>query len=56
MKVMTCTLYQEHFELWVETHKSIAVNSCQIEFARKHIILTPGTSRYTHRHYLHARE
>lgn len=36
---MTCTLYQEHFELWVETHESIAVNSCQIELARKDIIL-----------------
>ena len=47
MKVMTCTLYQEHFELWVETHESIAVNSCQIELARKHNINTRYIQIYT---------
>ena len=39
MKVLTYTLYKEHCEPCTETHGSIAVNSCQIELARKDIIL-----------------
>ena len=33
------TSYKEHFKLYTKIHDSIAVNSCQIELARKDIIL-----------------
>ena len=39
MKVLTYTSYKEHCELCTEIHGSIAVNICQIELARKDIIL-----------------
>ena len=44
MKVLTYTLYKEHCELYTEIHSSIAVNSCQIELARKDIILLSNVS------------
>ena len=36
---MTYTSYKEHCELYTEIHDSITINSCQIELARKDIIL-----------------
>ena len=39
MKVLPYTLYKEHCEPYTETDDSIAVNSGQIELARKDIIL-----------------
>ena len=39
MEVLTYTLYKEHCELYTEIHNSIAVNSCQINLARKDMIL-----------------
>ena len=44
MKVLTYTSYKEHCELYTEIHGSIAVNSCQIELARKGIILVSSVS------------
>ena len=44
MKVLSYTLYKEHCELYTEIYSSIAVNSCQIELARKHIILLSNVS------------
>ena len=44
MKVLTYTSYKEHCELYTKIHGSIAVNSCQIEFARKDIILLSSVS------------
>ena len=44
MKVLTYTLYNEHCELYSEIHGSIAVNSCQVELARKDIILLSNVS------------
>ena len=41
---MTYTLYKEHCELYTEVHSSVAVNSCQIELARKYIILLSSVS------------
>ena len=37
--VLTYTSYKEHCELYTGIHGSIAVNSCQIKFAQKDIIL-----------------
>ena len=39
MKALTCTSYKEHCDLYTEIYGSIAVNSCQIGFAQKDIIL-----------------
>ena len=39
MKLLTYTSYKEHCGLYTEIHGSIADNSCQIELARKDIIL-----------------
>ena len=39
MKVLTCTSYKEHCELYTEIHGSIAVNSCQIGLFKKDKIL-----------------
>ena len=39
MKVLTYTSYQEHYDLYTECHRSIAVNSCLIEPPQNHIIL-----------------
>ena len=36
---MTYTSYKEQFKLYTENHGLITVNSCQIELARKDIIL-----------------
>ena len=44
MKVLTYTSYKEHCQLYTEIHGSIAVNSCQIELARKDIILLSSVS------------
>ena len=44
MKVLTYTSYKEHCELYTEIHGSTDVNSCQIEFARKDIILLSNDS------------
>ena len=44
MKVLTYTLYVEHCDLYTEIHSSIAVNSCQIGFAQKDIILLSSIS------------
>ena len=44
MKVLTYTLYNEHCELYSEIHGSISVNSCQVELARKDIILLSNVS------------
>ena len=39
MKVLTCTSYKEHWELYTEIHGSIAVNDCQIGLFKKDKIL-----------------
>ena len=39
MKVMTFTSYKVNYELYTEIHNLIAANSCQIELARKDIVL-----------------
>ena len=44
MKIMTYTSYKEHCDLYTEIHSSIAVNSCQIKLAQKHIILLSSVS------------
>ena len=44
MKVLTHALYKEHCELYTEIHGLITVNSCQIELARKDIILLSSVS------------
>ena len=44
MKVLTYTSYKEHCKLYTEIHGSIAVNSCQIRFAQKDIILLSSAS------------
>ena len=44
MKVLTYTLYKEHYDLYIKIHGSIAVNSCQIELAQKDIILLSSVS------------
>ena len=44
MKVLTYTSYNEHCDLYIEIHGSIAVNSCQIALAQKDIILLPEVS------------
>ena len=44
MKALTYTSYKEHCDLYTEIHVTIAVNSCQIEFAYKDIILLSSVS------------
>ena len=44
MRVLTYTSYKEHYDLYTEIHGSIAVDSCQIEFAQKDIILLSSIS------------
>ena len=44
MKVLTYASYEEYCELYTEIHSSIAVNRCQIELARKDIILLSSVS------------
>ena len=44
MKIMTYTSYKEHCDLYTEIHSSIAVSSCQIKLAQKHIILLSSVS------------
>ena len=44
MKVLTYALYKKHCELYTEIHGLIAVNSCQMELARKNIILLSNVS------------
>ena len=44
MKVLTYASYEEYCELYTEVHSSIAVNRCQIELARKDIILLSSVS------------
>ena len=39
MKVLTYTLYKEHYDIYTEINSSIAVSSCQIELAQKDILL-----------------
>ena len=39
MKVLTYTSYKEHCDPYTKIHGLVAVNSCQIEFAQKDIIL-----------------
>ena len=49
MKVLTYTLYKEHYDLYIKIHGSIAVNSCQIELAQKDIILLSNVSIIVYR-------
>ena len=49
MKALTYTLYKQHCELYTEIHGSIAVNSCQIGLAQKHIILPSNVSIIVYR-------
>ena len=44
MKLLIYTSYKEHCKLHTEIHGSIAVNRCQIELARKDIILLSSVS------------
>ena len=44
MKVLTCTSYKEHCELYTKIHGSITVNSCKIGLAQKVIILLSSIS------------
>ena len=44
MKVLTYTLYKEHYDIYTEINSSIAVNSCQKELAQKDIILLSKAS------------
>ena len=44
MKVLTCTSYKEHCDLYTEIHGSIALNICQIGLAQKDIILQSSIS------------
>ena len=44
MKVLTNTLYKEHYEQYTEINGSIAANSSQIELAQKYIILLSSVS------------
>ena len=44
MKVLTYTLYKEHYDIYTEINSSIAVNSCQKEPAQKDIILLSKAS------------
>ena len=44
MKVLTYTLYKEHYDLYTKFHGSIAVNSCQIELTHIEIILLSEAS------------
>ena len=44
MKVLTYALYKKHCEPYTEVHGLIAVNSCQMELARKIIILLSNVS------------
>ena len=39
MRVLTCTLYKEHHDLYSEIQGSIAVNGCQVGLVQKSIIL-----------------
>ena len=39
MKVLTYTSFKEHCDLYTEIHGSIAIDSCQVGLAEKHIIL-----------------
>ena len=39
VKVLTYTSYKGHCKLYTEIHGSVAGNSCQIELAKKDIIL-----------------
>ena len=49
MKVLTYTSYKEYYDLYTEIHGSIAVNSCQIELARKDIILLSKAPTITYK-------
>ena len=44
MKVLTYTLYKEHYDIYTEINSSVAVNSCQKELAQKDIILLSKAS------------
>ena len=44
MKVLTCTSYKEHCDLYTKNQGSIAVNSCQVGLAQKAIILQSKAS------------
>ena len=44
MKVLTCTSYTDHWDLYTEIHGSIVFNSWQIELAQKDIILLSSVS------------
>ena len=46
MKVLTYTFYKEHCDLYIESHGSIAVNSCQIGLFRKGKILLEGNKSF----------
>ena len=39
MNVLIYTSYKKHCHLYTKIHGSLAVNSCQIEFAQKDIVL-----------------
>ena len=49
MKVLTYTSYKEHYDLYTETHGSIAVNSCQIKLVQNDIILLRKVSIVVYR-------
>ena len=44
MKVLSYTLYEEHWELYTGIHGSIAVNSYQIELVQQDVILLSNVS------------
>ena len=44
IKVLTNTSYQQQFRLYTDIHQPIAVSNCQIELARKDIILLSDTA------------
>ena len=44
MKVLTYTSFKEHCDLYTEIHRSIAIHSCQVGLAQKHIILLSKAS------------
>ena len=44
MKVLTCTSYKEHCDLYAKIHGSIVVNSCQIGLTQRDIILLSEVS------------
>ena len=49
MKILTCTSYKEHCDLYTKIHGSIVVNSCQIGLTQRDIILLSEVSIVTYK-------